>query len=131
MQIVSLFPLAITALIIFVLLVLLSGVRIIPNNRVGIVEKKFSGKGSVKSGFIALNNEAGFQPQVLRGGIHYLMPFQYVVVAWVWLFFTRAMWAKICRVPITNKANWCAKAIARFGKNPYSRANRAQIAVVG
>ena len=62
-----------------VLLILLSGFRIIPNTRIGIVEKRFSGKGSVKSGFIALNGEAGFQPKVLRGGIHYLMPIQYVV----------------------------------------------------
>ncbi len=62
-----------------VLLVLLSGVRAIPNTRIGIVEKRFSPKGSVKSGFIALNGEAGFQPNVLRGGLHYLMPIQYVV----------------------------------------------------
>src|SRR5829696_866269 len=62
-----------------VLLVLLSGVRAIPNTRIGIVEKRFSPKGSVKSGFIALNGEAGFQPNVLRGGLHYLMPVQYVV----------------------------------------------------
>jgi uncharacterized membrane protein YqiK len=62
-----------------VLLVFLSGVRVIPNTRIGIVEKRFSPKGSVKSGFIALNGEAGFQPKVLRGGVHYLMPVQYVV----------------------------------------------------
>jgi uncharacterized membrane protein YqiK len=61
------------------LLILLSGVRVIPNTRIGIVEKRFSAKGSVKSGFIALNGEAGFQPKVLRGGIHYLAPLQYVV----------------------------------------------------
>src|SRR5512134_3513105 len=60
-------------------LILLSGIRIIPNTRIGIVEKRFSPKGSVKSGFIALNGEAGFQPNVLRGGLHYLMPIQYVV----------------------------------------------------
>ncbi|HEX5807297.1 MAG TPA: SPFH domain-containing protein [Anaerolineales bacterium] len=60
-------------------LVILSGIRIIPNTRIGIVEKRFSPKGSVKSGFIALNGEAGFQPNVLRGGIHYLPPLQYVV----------------------------------------------------
>ena len=36
-------------------------------------------QGSVKSGFIALNGEAGYQPDVLRGGLHYLMPIQYVV----------------------------------------------------
>jgi uncharacterized membrane protein YqiK len=64
---------------IVLVLVLLSGVRVIPNTRIGIVEKRFSSKGSIKSGFIALNGEAGFQPKVLRGGIHYLTPFQYVV----------------------------------------------------
>jgi len=60
-------------------LVLLSGIRFIPNTRIGIVEKRFSLGGSVKSGFIALSGEAGFQPNVLRGGLHYLMPIQYVV----------------------------------------------------
>lgn len=58
------------------LVVLFSGIRFIPNNRIGIVEKRWSGRGSIKSGFIALNGEAGFQPQVLRGGIHLLTPFQ-------------------------------------------------------
>jgi uncharacterized membrane protein YqiK len=65
--------------LVLVLLIFLSGVRVIPNTRIGIVEKRFSPKGSVKSGFIALNGEAGFQPKVLRGGVHYLTPFQYVV----------------------------------------------------
>src|SRR5512142_2504193 len=65
--------------LIIVALVLLSGIRVIPNTRIGIVEKRFSGKGSVKSGFIAMNGEAGFQTKVLRGGVHYLMPIQYVV----------------------------------------------------
>lgn len=44
--------------------------RYIPNNKVGIVEKLWSFNGSVKSGLIALNKEAGFQPDVLRGGWH-------------------------------------------------------------
>ena len=60
-------------------LILLSGIRFIPNNRIGVIEKRFSGKGSVKSGFIAMNGEAGYQPRILRGGLHYLMPIQYVV----------------------------------------------------
>jgi uncharacterized membrane protein YqiK len=55
------------------------GVRYIPNTRIGVVEKKWAAKGSVKSGLIALNGEAGFQPQVMRGGLHWLMPFQYSV----------------------------------------------------
>ncbi|HJV48283.1 MAG TPA: SPFH domain-containing protein [Geothrix sp.] len=61
----------------FALLLLSKWIRYIPNNRVGIVEKLISGKGSVKSGLIALNGEAGFQPQLLRGGWHLLTPFQY------------------------------------------------------
>ncbi len=60
-------------------LIALSGIRFIPNNRIGIIEKRFSGKGSVKEGFIAINGEAGYQPRILRGGLHYLMPIQYVV----------------------------------------------------
>src|SRR5689334_23386 len=71
--------LGILGLLFILVLVALSGIRSIPNNRIGIVEKRFSLKGSVKSGFIALNGEAGFQPQVLRGGLHYLMPIQYTV----------------------------------------------------
>lgn len=59
-------------------LVLLTGIRFIPNNRIGIVEKRFGGK-SLKSGLIALNGETGFQPQVLRGGLHYRVPVQYAV----------------------------------------------------
>ena len=47
-------------------------VRYIPNNRIGVVEKLASRHGSVTSGFIALHGEAGFQPQVLRGGWHVL-----------------------------------------------------------
>lgn len=41
-------------------LTLLSDIRFIPNTRIGIVERRFSPKGSIKSGFIALNSEAGF-----------------------------------------------------------------------
>jgi uncharacterized membrane protein YqiK len=63
---------------VILLVVFMSGfLRYIPNNRVGIVEKLVSGRGSVKSGFIALKGEAGFQPDVLRGGWHLFIPFQY------------------------------------------------------
>jgi uncharacterized membrane protein YqiK len=51
--------------------------RYIPNDRVGIVEKLWSPSGSVTHGIIALNGEAGFQPALLRGGWHVMMPFQY------------------------------------------------------
>jgi uncharacterized membrane protein YqiK len=52
-------------------------VRYIGNTRIAIVEKLWSGKGSVHSGIIALSGEAGFQPEVLRGGVHFFFPFQY------------------------------------------------------
>ncbi len=51
--------------------------RYISNNQVGIVEKLWAAKGSIKSGFIALNGEAGFEPEILRGGIHAFFPFTY------------------------------------------------------
>jgi uncharacterized membrane protein YqiK len=62
-----------------ILIVILKALVYIPNNRVGILEKLISGKGSVRSGLIALNKEAGFQPDLLRGGWHFLKPFQYRV----------------------------------------------------
>ena len=71
-------PLYLIVLGALVLLILLSGIRFIPNNRVGIVEKLF-GSHTLKSGFIALHGEAGYQPNVLRGGLHFLMPIQYRV----------------------------------------------------
>lgn len=49
----------------------------IGNDSMGIVEKIWSLRGSVRDGFIALDGTAGFQPEVLRGGIHFFMPFQY------------------------------------------------------
>ena len=52
-------------------------VRYIPNDRLGILEKMWSRQGSVRGGLIALEGEAGFQPEVLRGGFHFFVPFQY------------------------------------------------------
>jgi uncharacterized membrane protein YqiK len=54
-------------------------IRYIPNSRIGVVEKLWSGKGSVKAGLLALDGEAGFQPELLRGGFHFFPPFQYKV----------------------------------------------------
>jgi len=68
------------ALVIVAILVFLRAANIfryIPNNQVGIVEKMWAAKGSIKSGFIALHNEAGYRPEILRGGIHVFLPFMY------------------------------------------------------
>lgn len=67
---------------IIILCLLLYGVGFtkIGTDEVGIVEKWWSLKGSVPSdGLIALKNEAGYQPDVLRAGVHFKTPFQYRV----------------------------------------------------
>jgi uncharacterized membrane protein YqiK len=47
-------------------------VRYIPHHCVGIVEKLWSSKGSVPEGqIIALAGEAGYQSELLRGGLHF------------------------------------------------------------
>src|SRR5262245_9548442 len=66
-------------LAVVIVLFVLYGFRFIRNDRIGIVEMRLSPKGSLDGGIIALNAEAGFQPQVLRGGLHYLLPIQYAV----------------------------------------------------
>ncbi len=48
----------------------LIGPRFIGNTEVGIVEKTWGG-GHLSGHIIALSGEAGFQPEVLRGGLHY------------------------------------------------------------
>src|SRR5438128_6873636 len=46
--------------------------RRIPNQQVGVVEKLWSNHGSVpEGGMIALRGEAGYQADLLRGGIHF------------------------------------------------------------
>lgn len=69
---------AIALVLVTAAIVVASGVvRYIPNDRIAIVEKLWSTAGSIRSGIIALNGEAGFQPDVLRGGLHVFVPFQY------------------------------------------------------
>ena len=55
------------------------GVRLIKSDQVGVVEKWWSTKGSLKDSIIAMKGEAGYQPEVLRGGIHFRSPFMYRV----------------------------------------------------
>src|SRR6516225_5064614 len=71
---------AIWAAAVFAIVILLRAsnvFRYIPNNQVGIVEKLWTTKGSIKSGFIALQSEAGYEPEILRGGLHLFFPFMY------------------------------------------------------
>lgn len=69
----------ILSLVLLVALLWISGFRLIPNDKVGIIEKRWSFKGSLDSQIVALNKEAGFQPDVIRGGVHFLTPIMYKV----------------------------------------------------
>ncbi|HQR41901.1 MAG TPA: SPFH domain-containing protein [Gemmatales bacterium] len=64
-----------------VLLALWLVARYIPNDKVGIIERLWSKKGSLSDGnIVALNGEAGFEADVLRGGIHFgYWRWQYVI----------------------------------------------------
>ena len=69
------------------LLSLFTGVHIIPNNRVGIVEKLWSLRGQVREGrLMVLGGETGYQASVLRGGIYFCY--------WRWQY-------RIHKVPLT------------------------------
>lgn len=66
-------------LLVCVLIPTLMGLRFIPNNRVGIVEKLWSTFGPLADGrLIALDSQAGYQAEVLRGGFH--------LGYWVWQY---------------------------------------------
>jgi uncharacterized membrane protein YqiK len=56
-----------------------AGVRIIRSDQVGIVEKWWSQKGSLDDEIIALGGEAGYQPGLLRGGLHFRTPLMFKV----------------------------------------------------
>ena len=71
--------LSISVGILVLLMLLYSSIVYVPNNRVGILERLWASKGSVTQGIMALHGEAGYVPDLLRGGFHLLFPFQYRV----------------------------------------------------
>jgi uncharacterized membrane protein YqiK len=70
---------AIEVIIGIIIVLWLLGFRVIPSNKIGILEKWWSPKGSLNEQIIALKGEAGYQPEVLRGGIHFRSPLMYKV----------------------------------------------------
>jgi uncharacterized membrane protein YqiK len=72
---------ALAAIILILAALGLVGCRYIPHNRVGVIEKLWSPKGSLKGGrIVASHEEAGFQTRLLRGGLHFgFYPFQFSV----------------------------------------------------
>lgn len=67
-------------IVVFYLLVFqILGLRVINSNEVAVIEKWWSLKGSLKDAIIALNGEAGYSPDLLRGGIHFKSVLMYKI----------------------------------------------------
>jgi len=57
--------------LLYMLIFVIFGLRVIASDEVAVIEKWWSFKGSLKDSIIALNGEAGYSPYLLRGGIHF------------------------------------------------------------
>ncbi len=57
--------------VLYLLIFVVFGLRVISSDQVAVIEKWWSLKGSLKDSIIALNGEAGYSPNLLRGGIHF------------------------------------------------------------
>ncbi|MDV3429639.1 MAG: flotillin family protein, partial [Bacillota bacterium] len=67
-------------IILFYLLIFkILGLRVVDSDKVAVVEKWWSMKGSLKDSIIALNGEAGYAPDLLRGGIHFKSALMYKI----------------------------------------------------
>ncbi len=65
--------------VIWLLIFKIFGLRVIKSNEVAVVEKWWSPKGSLKNSIIAVNGEAGYQPNLLRGGMHFKSALMYKI----------------------------------------------------
>ena len=61
----------------YLLIFQILGLRIIKSSEVAVVEKWWSIHGSLKDSIIALHAEAGYSPDLLRGGIHFRSTLMY------------------------------------------------------
>ncbi len=58
-------------IVLYLLIFVIFGLRVISSDQVAVVEKWWSFRGSLKDSIVALNGEAGYSPNLLRGGIHF------------------------------------------------------------
>ena len=65
--------------LLYLLIFKIFGLRVINSNEVAVVEKWWSSRGSLKDSIIALHGEAGYSPDLLRGGIHFRSVFMYKI----------------------------------------------------
>lgn len=71
---------AIAAIIVlWILIFKILGLRVIASDEVAVVEKWWSTRGSLKNSIIALNGEAGYSPDLLRGGMHFKSALMYKI----------------------------------------------------
>lgn len=66
-------------IVLYLLIYVIFGLRVISSDQVAVVEKWWSFKGSLKDSIIALNGEAGYGPMLLRGGIHFRTALMYKI----------------------------------------------------
>ena len=66
-------------LVLYLLIFKILGLRVIHSDEVAVVEKWWSVHGSLKNAIIALNGEAGYAPDVLRGGMHFRTALMYKI----------------------------------------------------
>lgn len=64
-------------IVLWLLIFKILGLRVIKPSEVAVVEKWFSFKGSLKNSIVALNGEAGYMPDLLRGGVHFRTALMY------------------------------------------------------
>lgn len=65
--------------VLWLLIFKIFGLRVIKPNEVAVIEKWWSPKGSLKNAIIALNGEAGYLPDLLRGGMHFRSALMYKI----------------------------------------------------
>ena len=66
-------------LLLYLIIFKILGLRVIDSDEVAVIEKWWSMKGSLKDSIIALNGEAGYSPDLLRGGIHFKSVLMYKI----------------------------------------------------
>lgn len=69
----------ISVFVLYLLIFKILGLRVIDSDQVAVIEKWWSLKGSLKDSIIALNGEAGYSPDLLRGGIHFRSVLMYKI----------------------------------------------------
>ncbi len=74
-----LLQLVVAVIVLYLVIFKVLGLRVINSNEVAVVEQWWSSKGSLKDAIIALHKEAGYSPDLLRGGIHFKSVLKYKI----------------------------------------------------